>query len=135
MLRRMSDLALTFPGGPHSLVSFDSSRYLTGADVLFAKQYVKLVIKWSKTIQTKDLVQILTLHRLLDKKLCPRSALKALQSLYLFDKHSLCFNGKGGFLSQTLGSGKPLGLNPSHFIVFADQLLHWLSIPMCQFKV
>ena len=112
MLRRMSDLALTFPGGkilkaviltgfftflrllnlcPHFLASFDSSRHLTGDDVLFTKKQLKLVIKWSKTIQTRDSVQILTLPRLFDKKLCPRSALKALQSLHLFDKHSHLF--------------------------------------------
>ena len=113
MLRQISDLALTFPGGvilkaviltgffaflrlsnlcPHSLASFDPSRHLTGADVLFTKQYVKLIIKWSKTIQTRDSVQILTLPRLLDKKLCRRSALKALQSLYSFDNHSPPFS-------------------------------------------
>ena len=69
MLRQMSDLAFTFPGErilkaviltgffaflhisnlcPHSLASFDPSRHLTGSDILFTKQYVKLVIKWSK---------------------------------------------------------------------------------------
>ena len=69
MLSRMCDLALTLPGAnifkaiilmgffgflrlsnlcPHSLGSFDPSRHLTGGDVAFTKDYVKLAIKWSK---------------------------------------------------------------------------------------
>ena len=155
MLRRMSDLALTFPGGvilkavilmgfftflclsnlcPHSLASFDPSRHLTGGDVLFTKQYVKLVIKWSKTMKTRDSAQILTLPRSLHKKLCPRSALKALQSLYLFDNHSPLFQWQGlaGWVPLTDSRVRKtlkrinlsLGLNPSHFTVSADQLLH-----------
>ena len=71
MLRRMSEMALTLPGGkifkavilmgffaflwlsnlcPHSLTSFDPSRHLTGADLVFTKKYVKVFIKWSKTM-------------------------------------------------------------------------------------
>ena len=69
MLRHMCDVALTLPGGqiykaiilmdffaflhlsnlcPHSITSFDPSRHLTGADLVFTKQYVK--VKWSKTM-------------------------------------------------------------------------------------
>ena len=131
MLRRMSDFALTFSGGvilktvilagfftflhlsnlcPHSLASFDPSRHLMGADVLFTKQHVKLVIKWSKTMQTRDSAQILTLPHLVDKKLCPRSALKALQGLAgwvpLTDSR----------VRKTLEwINLALGLNPSYF--------------------
>ena len=46
-------------------------------------------------MQTRDAVHILTLPRLVDKTLCPRSALKALQSLYPFDSHSLLFQWQG----------------------------------------
>ena len=116
MLCRMAEVALTLPGGkifkaailmgffaflrlsnlcPHSLTSFDPSRHLTGADLIFTKNYVKVIVKWSKTMQTRDAVQILTLPRLADKTLCPRSALKALQLLYPFDKHSPLFQWKG----------------------------------------
>ena len=66
-----------------------------GTDVLFTKQYVKLAIKWLKTMQTRDSAQILTLPRPVDKKLCPRSALKALQSLYSIDNHSPLFQWQG----------------------------------------
>ena len=116
MLRRMSDLALTLPGGeiskpwysrgfftflqlsnlcPHSLSSFDPSRHLAGAYLDFTKEYVQVFFMWSTTMQTRDAVHILTMPRLLDKKLCPRSAPIALQSLYPFDSQSPLFQWQG----------------------------------------
>ena len=143
MLRRMSEMALTMPGGkifkavilmgffaflhlsnlcPHSLTSFDPSRHLTGADLVFTKKYIKVFIKWSKTMQTRDAVHILTLPCLVDKTLCPRSALKALQSLYPFDSHFPLFQWQGlagwgdSKVRKTLKKlNMALGLNPSHF--------------------
>ena len=67
---------------PHSAATFDPSRHLTGSDVFFIKKYVKLLLKWSKTIQNRDRVEILTLPKLTDPDLCPRLALKALFDLY-----------------------------------------------------
>ena len=73
---------------PHSAATFDSTRHLTGSDVFFTKNFVKLLIKWSKTIQTRDKVEILTLPKLMDPDLCPRLALKALfVSLGLHPNH------------------------------------------------
>ena len=51
---RLSNLA------PHSLASFDHTRHLTGEDVFFTKKFLKVIIKWSKTMQTRDRVQCLT---------------------------------------------------------------------------
>ena len=114
MLHRMCDVALILPDGqiykaiilmgflaflhlsnlcPHSLTSFDPSRHLTGADLVFTKQYVQ--VKWSNAMQTRDAIHILTLPQFLDKKLCPRSALKALHLLYPFDSHSPLFQWQG----------------------------------------
>ena len=76
-------------------------------------------------MQTRDSVHILTLPRLANKTLCPRTALKRLQSLYSFDNESPLFQWKGlaGWVPLTdsrvrktlkrLNLG--LGLNPSHF--------------------
>ena len=82
-------------------------------------------IKWSKTMQTRDSAQILTLPRMVDKKLCPRSALKALQSLYSFNNHSPLFQLKSlaGWVLLTDSRVRKtlkhinlaLGLNPSYF--------------------
>ena len=149
MVRRMYDLALTLPGGQifkaiiltgffaflrlsnlcqHSATSFDPSRHLTRTDLIFTKQYVKVFIKLSKTMQTRNAVHILTLP-ILEKKLCPRSALKALQSLYPFDTQSPLFQwqGTGGWgplidskVRKTLKRlNMALGLNPSHFTFYS----------------
>ena len=67
---RISNLA------PHAVKDFDSSRHLTLGDVSFSKNYMKLIIKWSKTMQTRDAVHVLTLPRLRGSKLCPVAALR-----------------------------------------------------------
>ena len=46
-------------------------------------------------MQTRDAVHILILPRLVDKTLCPWSALISLQSLYAFDNHSPLFQWQG----------------------------------------
>ena len=42
---RLSNIA------PHSLTSFDSSRHLCAGDLIFTKKFLKVILKWSKTIQ------------------------------------------------------------------------------------
>ena len=49
---------------PHSVGEFDPSKHFTGADVFFEKNQVKLLLKWSKTLQYNDQVRIITLPRL-----------------------------------------------------------------------
>ena len=83
------------------------------------------MIKWSKTMQTRDEVQIITLPRLTDPELCPRTALKNLKKLYQFsDKTSLFqYHSPSGWcpmidskIRNILKSiNLKLGLNLSHF--------------------
>ena len=146
MLKRITSVASTLPAGPvlkaiiltgffaflrlsnlcpHSAAAFDSSRHLTGADFFFTKKFVKLVIKWSKTIQTRDAVQIITLPKLSDQDLCPRSALRNLRKLYPMSQHTSMFlynspKGWTPFIDSKLRKllkqiNVRLGLQPSHF--------------------
>ena len=78
---RLSNIA------PHAIVGFDHTRHLTGEDIFFTKKFVKVSIKWSKTIQSQDQVQCLTLHPLI----CPHRALKALFKLYTMSFTTLLF--------------------------------------------
>ena len=83
------------------------------------------MIKWAKTMQTRDEVQIITLPRLIDPDLCQRTALKNLKELYQFsDKASLFqYHSPSGWspvidskVRKVLKSiNLKLGLNPSHF--------------------
>ena len=54
---RLSNLA------PHSHLSFDSSRHITAGDVMFAKTFVKIILKWSKTNQNRNIAHVLSLPK------------------------------------------------------------------------
>ena len=79
---RLSNLA------PHALGLFDETRHLTGEDVMFRKDYAKVIIKWSKTIQTRDRIQCVTLPKLRNKIICPHRALRALFRSYPMSAHT-----------------------------------------------
>ena len=118
---RVSNLA------PHSLAGFDPSRHLTGQDLFFTKKLVKILIKWSKTIQTRDVVQVVSLPKLKNKLICPFRALKALSSLYPMSADNSAFQVKMQLGWQPITDSKirkclksinmTLGLNP-HFYTF-----------------
>ena len=82
---RLSNLA------PHALAAFDPSRHLTGEDIFFTKKFVKVLLKWSKTIQTRDRVECITLPKLHNKLICPHSALKALFKAYSMSSSTSVF--------------------------------------------
>ena len=67
---------------PHAVGEFDFTRHLTGDDIFFTSKYAKVMIKWSKTIQTRDRIQCLTLPKLTNRSICPYTALKNLFKLY-----------------------------------------------------
>ena len=116
---RLSNLAL------HSLSSFDPSSNLTGHDVFFTKKFVKILIKWSKTIQSRDTVQCITLPKLQDSTICPFSALKALFRLYPMSAVTSLFqvptpSGLNPLTDSRVRKiltviNQSLGFHPSHF--------------------
>ena len=73
---RLSNLA------PHSSNEFDPSKHFTGGDVFFEKSQVKMLLKWSKTLQLNDQVKVITLPRLKGRTICPYEALKQIFRLY-----------------------------------------------------
>ena len=73
---RISNLA------PHAVRAFDPSSNLTIEDISITKTNMTVVIKWSKTLQTRDKVHLLTLPRLPKSPLCPVKALKRAVQVY-----------------------------------------------------
>ena len=73
---RLSNIA------PHSLHSFDSSRHLMAGDIVFTKDLMKVVLKWSKTNQFRDKVDIISLPRIRGSNLYPYKACRAAMKLY-----------------------------------------------------
>ena len=76
---------------PHAVAEFDLSRHLTGDDIYFTDRYVKIMIKWSKTMQTRDRVQCVTIPKLRNKVICPYRALRQLFKLYSLSYDSPLF--------------------------------------------
>ena len=120
---RLSNLA------PHALASFDHTRHLTGEDIFFNKNFAKILLKWSKTIQTRDRIQCITVPRLHNKLICPYSALKALFKAYAMSPTSSLFQIpiSRGYIPLTdsrvckvmKSINQTLGLNPA-FHTFHD---------------
>ena len=118
---RLSNLA------PHSLTMFDPSRHLTGQDLFFSKKWVKILLKWTKTIQNRDTVQLICLPKLKNPVICPFRALKAISKLYPSSAVTSVFQVYGNTGWQPLTDTKvrkglktvnvALGLNP-HFFTF-----------------
>ena len=60
---------------PHSVNTFDITRQLCRGDLIFPPHNVVILIKWSKTMQDRHSVSILTIPALGSSSLCPVRAL------------------------------------------------------------
>ena len=85
---RLSSLA------PHSRLSFDPSRHITAGDVIFAKRFVKIILKWSKTNQNRNNAHVLSLPKIKGSTLCPHKALSTIIALYAPQQHQPLFQIK-----------------------------------------
>ena len=63
---------------PHKISAFSPLEQLTRGDVFFAPPGLHIIVKWSKTMQTRDSIKILKLPSLNASPLCPVRALKNL---------------------------------------------------------
>ena len=61
---------------PHSISSYDPLKQLSRGDIIFAHPGVHIIIKWSKTLQNKDKIEVLKVPSLGISPLCPVAALK-----------------------------------------------------------
>ena len=66
---------------PHKISAFLPLEQLTRGDVFFASPGLHVLVKWSKTMQTRDSVKILKLPALSHSPLCPVMAVKNLLML------------------------------------------------------
>ena len=63
---------------PHSIQKFNPLEQLARADLFFASPGAHILIKWSKTLQSKNQVRLLKIPLLTNSPLCPVAALKNL---------------------------------------------------------
>ena len=110
---------------PHSISDFDVTRHLTAGDLIFTKKYLKVILKWSKTLQTHNEVHLLTLPRVKTSSLCPYRACRQALQLYSPTNDQPLFQFKSilGWVPLTdtrirkmlAKINVKLGLAPSHF--------------------
>ena len=60
---------------PHAKNGFDPSRHLAQGDIIFSDNEAIVLVKWSKTIQSRDKVVRVVIPKLPGSKLCPVTAL------------------------------------------------------------
>ena len=63
---------------PHSMHTFNPLQQLARADIFFAPPGAHILIKWSKTLQSKNHVRLLKIPSLNNSPLCPVAAIKNL---------------------------------------------------------
>ena len=82
---------------PHSVATFDSSRHLCRADVIFGDSKALIVIKWSKTLQDRCRTTTVSIPVLGQSVLCPVVALNRFPMLCLCARplHFMISGGRG----------------------------------------
>ena len=83
---RLSNLA------PHSLLTFDPSRHLTGHDVFFTKKFVKILTKWSKPFKPEIKYSVLHFQSYMINVFSLLGASKNCINCILCPLIPLCFN-------------------------------------------
>ena len=63
---------------PHKVGSFDPTRQLTRGDILFPSEGATLLIKWSKTLQSRTDIRTIPITWLQNSPLCPVTSLHTL---------------------------------------------------------
>ena len=66
---------------PHAMKAFNPLEQLARADIFFASPGAHVLVKWSKTLQSRNQVRILKIPYLKKSILCPITALKNLLSI------------------------------------------------------
>ena len=109
---------------PHSYSKFDSTHHLVPADITFTKLGMTIILKWSKTMQTRDKLHTIVLPKLFLSILCPVTVLKKALAVYTPAPQDPLFQvATQGFkcitesrLRKVLSSlNVKLGFEPHHF--------------------
>ena len=67
---------------PYAAGAFDPSRNLTPSDIKVTRKFMNVAIKWSKTLQTRDRIHVVTVPKLSCPLLCPVTALQKAIAMY-----------------------------------------------------
>ena len=93
---------------PHSKLSFDPPRHLARENIIFSDKEAIVLVKWSKTLQSRDQVTLVVISKLPGSQLCPVTALTKLLQVVLGSINDPLFamlKVTIGFLSQIVWLG------------------------------
>ena len=79
---------------PHSVQAFSPLYHLARGDIIVANPGMHIVIKWSKTIQSRNMVKILKIPTLGANHICPVTAIKNLLAITPGSKNDPLFQYK-----------------------------------------
>ena len=79
---------------PHSVQQYSVLYHLARGDIIFAKPGIHILIKWSKTLQSRDTVKILKIPMLGANPICPVTAIKNLLAITPGSKNDPLFQYK-----------------------------------------
>ena len=79
---------------PHATTKFNQMKQLARGDVFFAPPGAHILIKWSKTLQTRDSVKIIKIPSLGSSPVCPVKALHTLLAITPGDRNKPLFQIK-----------------------------------------
>ena len=110
---------------PHASGAFDPSRNLTPSDIKVTSKFMNVALKWSKTLQTRDKIHVVTEPKLSCPLLCPVTALQKAIAMYNPGPHDPLFQIKtsrgwvvliDSRIRKVLSKlNVKMGLSPSHF--------------------
>ena len=88
---------------PHSVKLFSPLYHLARADIIFASPGMQIIIKWTKTLQSRDVFKILKIPSLGLNPICPVKAVKNLLAVTPGHRNDPLFQYKGskGWLPLT----------------------------------
>ena len=79
---------------PHTTAQFSPLYHLARADIIFAHPGIQVLIKWSKTLQARNVVKILKIPHLGSNPICPVTAIKNLLAITPGNNNSSLFQYK-----------------------------------------
>ena len=79
---------------PHSISAFNPLEQLCRADIIFSDPGAHILVKWSKTLQSKNTIKIIKIPALPSLPICPVTALRNLLRITPQGKNKLLFQIK-----------------------------------------
>ena len=87
---------------PHATNQFDATRHLARGDLIFHSPGAIIVLKWTKTLQARNTVKLISIPQLGLSTLCPIQAMRKMIALHPANNNSPLFTNNNSHSSMIL---------------------------------